>query len=149
MKEKGRPPIKADLDSDHRYPTISIIDKFEGLNNLIIEAGFNVNRKNNLTNEELLGYLIQFFEENGRSPGQKDFDKNPKYPSYQQYVYRFGSWGKALKRVRMDITSMVRRGIIETDDQKARLAEILILDHFPEKDKVIQKITIFGILYIR
>ncbi len=43
------------------------------------------------TNEELLEYLRRFYKRNGRSPTEKDFHKNPKYPSIRPYIVRFGN----------------------------------------------------------
>ncbi len=49
------------------------------------------------TDEELLGYLRQFHKETGRSPMENDFDNNPKFPHFNTYTKRFGSWNKTLK----------------------------------------------------
>lgn len=84
------------------------------------------------TDEELLNCLRQFEKENGRVPIRDDFRSHPIYPSYMTYVVRFGSWSKALKLVGLDVESMVKKGVIETNDQKARLAEMTIRDQFKE-----------------
>lgn len=82
------------------------------------------------TDKQLLGYLIKFYRENERPPTAEDFINNVRYPSYSTYVFRFGSWSNALKKVRLDIESMIKNGIVETTQQKGRLAEIIIRDHF-------------------
>jgi hypothetical protein len=82
------------------------------------------------TDEELLWYLVQFYEKYGRLPTYDDFTNNSKYPSYATYINRFGSWQNALKLVGLDVDSMVKKGIIGTVQQKGRLGEILIRDHF-------------------
>lgn len=81
------------------------------------------------TDQELLNYLTRFERENGRPPTANDFRYNPKYPCPEAYL-RFGSWQKSLKLVGLDFESMTKRGIVTTNDQKARLAEIIIRDHF-------------------
>ena len=82
------------------------------------------------TDEELLNYFKQFYEENRRVPAQKDFADSPEYPDYKTYKKRFGSWSNALKLVGLDIDTMVKNGIIETSIQKARYAEIKVINHF-------------------
>ncbi len=56
------------------------------------------NYKNTYTNEQLLDYLRQFRNENGRIPTQDDFNNNPKYPSTGPYIKRFGNWNKSLEK---------------------------------------------------
>jgi hypothetical protein len=82
------------------------------------------------TDGQLLWFLIQFYEEYGRPPTERDFDIHPEYPSSKTYQNRFGSWSAALKLVGLDVESMVKKGIVETEQQKARLGEIIIRDHF-------------------
>ena len=60
----------------------------------------------------------------------KDFKNNTRYPNSSTYARRFGSWTDALKMVGLDVEAMVKRGIIKTPDQKARISEIIIRDHF-------------------
>ena len=81
--------------------------------------------KNQLKNE-----LIRYERENGRPPTKMDFTNNPDYPSFMTYIKHFGSWSNALKLVELDVESIVKKGIIETDDQKARFGEMIIRDHF-------------------
>lgn len=82
------------------------------------------------TDKELLEYLTKFYDKYGRSPTEKDFTNNSKYPSVITYQRRFGSWTNALKLVGIDVDSMVTKGIVKTNDQKARLAELRIIGHF-------------------
>ena len=55
------------------------------------------------TNEELLNFLVVFYEDNGRVPGQKDFTNNPEYPHFSIYHVRFGSWNEALKLAKLSV----------------------------------------------
>lgn len=89
-------------------------------------------KKIKYTNNELLEYLKQFYEDNGRIP-----TNNPEYPgrSIGRSIYceRFGSWSNALKLVGLDTESIARKGIVETHQQKARLFELYIREHFTEE----------------
>lgn len=132
--KKKRIPTRADFDSNPNCPSINTIRKLlGGWNNAIIEAGlWNKRDFSKYTDEELLEFLRQFYRENGRPPIREDFNQNPTYPNYRIYD-RFGGWQKALKLVGLDVDSMVRKGVIETEDQKARLAEILVRDSFSKE----------------
>lgn len=133
---EGRIPLTVDFNGNPKYPNYTIYyNTFGSWNNAIRDADFIPTKF--LNNEELLRYLIQFYEENGRSPTEKDFIYAPKYPSVKSYMNRFGTWQKGLKIIGLDIDSMVNYRIIETNDQKGRLGEIIVRDHFLEKDKVI------------
>ena len=46
--------------------------------------------------EELIEFVLQFIEKEGRVPKQRDFLHNKEYPSFRQYIDTFGSWSKAL-----------------------------------------------------
>jgi len=96
------------------------------------EESYTEKRRNKpiYTNEELLEYLRQFYKEYKRIPVRRDFENNPGYPYYKTYTKRFGSWSNALKLVGLDVDSMVKNGIIETNNQKARLAELKVINHF-------------------
>lgn len=48
-------------------------------------------RMSELSDNDILGYLNQFYRENGRIPGTLDFNYDPKYPSFVAYQKRFGS----------------------------------------------------------
>lgn len=91
------------------------------------------NRKKRYTDKELLNYPKQFYEEYGMVPTQEDFDNIPEYPVSNTYTKRFGSFQKALKLVELDVDSMVKKGVLETKQQKARLAEIKVLEHFKKR----------------
>lgn len=99
------------------------------------EEPYVKNSKELYTNKKLLGYLRQFYEENGRVPVITDFDNNPWYPNCITYKRRFGSWFNALKLARLDVDTMVKRGVLDNNYQKGRKAEIMIIDHF-EKNPV-------------
>lgn len=82
------------------------------------------------TREELLNYLKRLYEKNGKVPTQRDFINNHGFPGLTTYIRTFGSFQNALKLVELDIESMIKKGIVETEHQKGRLGEIIIRDHF-------------------
>lgn len=82
------------------------------------------------TEKQLLESLLQFYKIEGRIPTITDFINNPIYPGHATYRNHFGSWSNALRLVGLDADSMVKRGILETNNQKARIGEIIIRDHF-------------------
>lgn len=93
-------------------------------------------KRRKYTDEELFGYLRRFYDENGRIPVKRDFDiGDPRYPSSNSYVTHFGSWSSVLKLIKLDVESMVEQGVLETCQQKARLTEMMVRDHF-EKNPI-------------
>lgn len=132
-KENNRNPILEDFENNPEYPGCSIYwERFGSWNKGLNLAGLrDEEEKSKLyTTKQLLNYLIQFCQENGRVPTLEDFRNNPEYPSYGTYQYRFGNWQKALKLVGMDLDTMVTQGHLETNDQKRRYAEIIVRNHF-------------------
>lgn len=101
-------------------------EKLKGLEEELEKCG----NRPTYTDEELLNYLRQFYKENGKIPTQRYFANNPEYPNFVTYVRRFGSWSNALKLVWINLDTMIKNGIIETTNQKARLAEIKVINHF-------------------
>lgn len=90
----------------------------------------NFHQPKKYTDKELDYHLIRFFVENGRPPTEKDFSNNSEYPNHKAYINRFRTWPNALKRVGLDVESMVKKGVLVTSNQKGRFAEIIIRDHF-------------------
>lgn len=132
-EENGRVPSHRDFNNNPIYPSFGVfIDRFGSWNNALEITGLQINRFSHTTDEELLEYLKQFYEENGRPPTKRNFNNNPRYPCFTTYIDRFGSWHNSLKLVELDIDTMVRKGIIETSRQKGRFFEIYVLEHFTE-----------------
>jgi len=84
-------------------------------------------KRQKYTDEQLLEFLIQYEKENGRAPARDYFNNDPRYPSAGAYVLHFGCWQRALKLAGLDVDSMIRKGIIETTNQKARYFELCII----------------------
>lgn len=109
-------------------------DELKGLKGFPKEK-YNNKRRRYYTDEQLLNYLIQFYKKYGRPPTMEDFKNNSEYPNPITYQKRFGSWTNALKMVGLDVESMIEKGVIITRQQKARFAEIIVIDHF-EKNPI-------------
>lgn len=131
-KKYGKIPTERDFDTNPGCPKSRTYQlRFGSWNNAIYLTGLNLeNRFRRYTEKELLDCLRKFEKENGRVPRELDFRNNLEYPGSSTYIRYFGSWSNALKLVEMDVTSMVNRGILISNQQKARLAEIKIINHF-------------------
>lgn len=128
-RKNGRVPREKDFNNNSGYPSyITFVRIFKTWNNAIREAGLQLhNRGGGLlcTDEELLEHLIKWYEDRDEPPSREDFLHNSKYPSFTPYN-RFGGWQNSLKILGLDTDSLVRRGIIKTNQQKARLGEIFV-----------------------
>lgn len=136
-RKEGKPPRAEDFRNNTNYPDpMTYRRQFDFWNRALEIAGLSTIKGGvrKYTDEELLELLKTFEEEYGRPPTQKDFSSNPKYPNVMTYAHLFGSWQKALKLIGLDVDSIVRKGIVETYYQKARLSEIYVLGHFAKKD---------------
>lgn len=137
-KEHRMPPTVADFINDRKYPSPNVYaTRFGSWNRALEKAGLNINTGKGGTllyaDDELLESIKLFYKENGRPPNEDDFKNNPKYPNFMTYHKRFGSWSQALKLVGLDVGSMVRKGVVETTQQKGRLFELYVLEHFIER----------------
>lgn len=72
-------------------------DELKGIKRFPEKDGRSNSRNKNYTDEELLNYLKQFYEENGRVPIHIDFNANPNYPSFSNYFKYFGSWNRSIE----------------------------------------------------
>ncbi len=82
------------------------------------------------TNKELINYIKEFYNKNGKSPSMTDFNGNPNYPSHSTFVYRFGTWNNVLKLAGLDSDTLVKNGILECSYHKGRLFEIIVNKSF-------------------
>lgn len=132
--ENGRIPTCNDFKKKNGFPSRCSVEKYFGSwNNAIKEAGYYVNRMNSLIEEELLDYLEQFEKEHNRPATIEDLrGKYDKYPALGQYIRCFGTLENARKLVCQDTDTLVMKGITITNKQKARLAEIFVIEHFIE-----------------
>jgi hypothetical protein len=136
-KEEGRPPKEEDFKNNPKYSGFKTYHRRFGSWNNALQMAELQTKKGGVrvyTDKELLEYLKRFSDEKGRPPTEEYFKNNPKCPSYNTYINRFGGWQKALKLVGLDTDSMIKKCILETTRQKGRLAEIYVLEHFVEKE---------------
>jgi hypothetical protein len=141
-EENGRFPIAKDFVNGSKYPSNTVYQKrFGSWNNALKLAGLDsrekCGRSGKYTDEELLIFLNIFYEEQGKVPSRRDFLNNPHYPDYQNYTTHFGNWGNALKMVGLDVDTMIKKGVLETTQQKGRWVEIIVMDNFENKNKQI------------
>lgn len=128
--ENGRTPEQNEFTDNNKYPYYSTyFNRFGSWNNAIKLAGLDINYHASYTDNELLNYLRQFYNETGKIPTETDFKKNKKYPSYATYKKHFGGWQNALKLVELDVDTIVKNGIVQNTYQKGRLLELYIKDH--------------------
>lgn len=137
-EKNGRVPVASDFKNNPEYPNVDTYRKrFGSWSKALILVGMDIYKKvrrNKIyTDDELLNYLKDFYEENGRIPVKNDFENNPGYPGFSTYQKRFGSWNKALKLVGLDVDTIVKQGNLGNSYQKGRWAEILVRDHFENK----------------
>lgn len=130
--EKGRIPKYEEFSKKDGYPSHFTVQKlFGSWNNAIKEAGFDVSKMTNLTDEELIEYLRKYEVEYGKPPSKRDLCLSH-YPSYFAFQSHFGTIEKAKKLVGQDLDSRARKGFADHPKQKARLAEIFVIEHFKD-----------------
>lgn len=134
-EEYGRLPMGEDFINNSEYPGLNTYIRRFGSWNKALEKAFDIKRDyhnrgdcKKYTEEDILNELRRFDKEEGTIPKATDFINNPEYPSLWVYIERFGSWSNALKKVGLDVESMVKKGILCTNDQ--RFAEVIVRDHF-------------------
>ncbi len=132
-KENRKSPTERDFLNNPKYPNYSnYILKFGSWNKALEKANLLINRyqNKNLSDDELLNFLIQFHNETGLIPTSNYFNDGSKYPTYGTYVNRFGSWTNALKMVNLDVDSTTKLNILDNNYQKGRQSEIIVINHF-------------------
>lgn len=93
----NRRPVANDFRGNSNYPSCSLVQKtFGSWNKGLEEAGLDLYNSKIWDAESILNCIKLFYDENGRSPKQRDFQKNIKYPNVTTVQNYFGSWNKAL-----------------------------------------------------
>lgn len=132
-EENGRTPMQDEFARNPKYPSWSTyVHRFGSWNKALEMAGLDINYHASYTDEQLLNYLKQFYNETGKAPTETDFRYNKKYPSITTYIKHFGSWNKALKLVGLDVDTLVENGVIRNTYQKGRYFELIVKKHFKE-----------------
>lgn len=133
--KNGRYPKALDFTNNPEYHGISTYQRtFGTFNNAIELAGFKPRKSGQIytDEEELLAYINEFERKNGRPPTNEDLTKNPEYPGRTTYSRIFGSLEKAKELISLDIDSVIKKGIIETTNQKGRSFELKVLKYLGE-----------------
>jgi len=131
-EEKGRVPVRRDFINSSEYPNYqNYTAHFETWNSALKTAGLKVYDpfEKNYTDEQLLDELRRFKREEGRSPGQMDFNNNPEYPGFVTYQRRFGTWNAAIKLAGLETNV----GGTEKEYTKEELLDLLL--YFKEDNK--------------
>lgn len=134
-KENGKVPIQSDFVNNPEYPSFAYYrNRFGSWNEALLLAELDIDTHRKFyTDEELLNYLKEFYNKNGRPPTNVDFTNNSKYPNFNTYAYRFGSWNKALKLVEMDLDTRIRQGYCNNKIENGRSWEIMVGEMFDNK----------------
>ncbi len=105
--ENKKVPTAKDFNKNPKYPcSRTYIKKFGSWNNALKKANLSINKIKSYdehTELELLEYIKTFNKEEKRAPTQRDFIGNQKYPSFEVYQKRFGSWNNAIKKAGLNI----------------------------------------------
>ena len=103
--EVGRSPMIKDLESDKNMPDRDTYERHFGSFNKSLEAaGLEVKyifRK--WTKEEAIKWLRYKYEELGRTPGIRDFDKDPRTPAKDVVRKLFGNWTNAIREAKIPV----------------------------------------------
>lgn len=134
-QENDRVPIWRDFVNNPGYPGWSTYQiRFGSWNNALKWAGLydkkKIRGKKAYADVDLLNYLKEFYQERGKVPAERDFMNNPGYPGLSTYQIRFGSWNNALKLAGLDVDTLIKKGVVQSSDQKARLSELYVNDFF-------------------
>ncbi|MGA3264393.1 MAG: HNH endonuclease [Terracidiphilus sp.] len=99
---------KADIKSIGRVSHSAVVKRFGSLRHALTLAGLKSGRFMKATDEELLGIVVdlwqQTLEKEGRKPQRDDLEKYGFPLSSDTITRRFGSWRKALVRAHESIT---------------------------------------------
>lgn len=101
-KKEGRAPKVEDFINNTKYPGFAAYQRlFGGWNKAIEIAGLwnkrKIARGMTYTDEDLLYFGHQFYEDNGRIPIKEDFDNDSIYPCSETFCRHFGNWPNFIK----------------------------------------------------
>ncbi len=141
-KDNKRVPTARDF-----YPKLGHTDcrlyraKFGSWNKALELAGLEINKEYlNVSNEEMINFLIKYYRETGKIPTKSQFNGgDSEYPHHNNYLHRFGSWTNALKIAGLDVDNLVKNNQINIDScesYKGRLFELTILKSFKNNGAV-------------
>ncbi len=112
--ENQKIPTTSDfINNQGKYPGYQTVVHYFGLWNLAIEAaGYKPYLSNKeISSDEILESIQNFFAENGRIPQRREFTNNVNYPSSSTVIRYFGTWNNAITSSGFDITLHSMYGI--------------------------------------
>ena len=120
----GRTPTGSDMEEHGRFSRGPYKRFFESWNVALEAAGFEVNTRTDITNEELLDALRKLSDELDRTPSYNDMEERGEFaPS--TYENRFGSWNTALKEAGIELNNQWGMPDEELLEELRRLANVL------------------------
>lgn len=124
--ELGRTPVKRDLK---KYSYDAYKKHFGSWNNALIKAGLPI-RRHFYSNDDLLGWIKDFYETNGRSPYVSDFIKQ--FGDPKLFRNRWGTWANTLKTAQVPVRASFKS--LSDDEMLDRLIEVCkILGRVPKR----------------
>lgn len=143
--ELGRIPSGSDMDNAEGFPSSGTYKyRFGSWNEALDEAGFepdSVGNRSQYEREELLDYLRQYYSEFGKIPTHRGITEADGYPSSACYIYRFGTWSKALEEAGLESRDRGRQVKYEREElldclrqYHSEFGEIPTMSDITEKD---------------
>lgn len=101
LNKEGRLPRPIEINKSWRGTKLAVFERNGGWKSLCKRAVLSNERfirisRLQYTTEDLVDLLVTFNKKNGRNPSTSDC-KRGLLPHASRFLYRFGSWGKALK----------------------------------------------------
>jgi hypothetical protein len=142
----GRTPIALDMSQQGAYSSSVYEKEFGSWNDALSEAGFDVNRENNISESALLAELQDLADGLGRAPTVSDMSQQGAYSS-SVYEKEFGSWNDALSEAGFKINHEIDISKSKLLDELQRLTDEL--GRTPTIDDMKQKGMYSGSVYQR
>src|SRR3989344_4778867 len=113
-REIGRTPRVEDFQKQVGYPSFkTYFQRFGSWNNALKLGSFNKSLEaaglevkyifRKWTKEEAIKWLRYKYEELGRTPGIRDFDKDPRTPAKDAVKKLFGNWTNAIREAKIPV----------------------------------------------
>ena len=122
-KRLGRVPTSNELGKKNNMPDRSVFeDRFGSWNNALIQSGLKINKTyRKWTKQEIINWLKYKYDELGKTPGIRDFDKDPKTPGKNTVRKVFGNWTNALRQAGIPVKRFnSKKELIETMKKLAK-----------------------------
>jgi len=124
-EELGRTPSQNEMDEFGKFGKSTYCRVFGAWNEIIREAGLELNQRRGIKREELLNEIEETHKELGRVPKQSDLKSNSGKFSVNVYRRVFGSWNNALREARLDVNAEYDLDNEKLLDEIHRLADEL------------------------